>query len=150
MNSLLIPVSLHFREIKQFRCLGVKLEISLLLFLEEVGSLAKYAIREFCISKFKLLYFTFPSFTQNLFSLMLLFLFSYLYLAEVLKAYNLPMDYFTLGTYKAKTTCPLTIVVHKASNCIAITRYVPAHGLYYTFILFHRQASRCKSCICNY
>ena len=81
---------------------------------------------------------------------MLLFLFSYLYLAEVLKAYNLPMDYFTLGTYKAKKTCPLTIVVHKASNCIARTRYVPAHGLYYTFILFHRQASRCKSCICNY
>jgi len=30
-------------------------------------------------------------------SLMLLFLFSYLYLSEVLKAYNLPMDYFTLG-----------------------------------------------------
>ena len=28
---------------------------------------------------------------------MLLFLFSYLYLAEVLKAYNLPMDYITLG-----------------------------------------------------
>ena len=52
---------------------------------------------------------------------MLLFLFSYLYLAEVLKAYNLPMDYFTLGTYKAKKTCPLTIVVHKASNCIART-----------------------------
>ena len=29
--------------------------------------------------------------------MMLLFLFSYLYLAEVLKAYNLPMDYITLA-----------------------------------------------------
>ena len=30
-------------------------------------------------------------------SLMLLFLFTYLYLSEVLKAYNLPMDYITLS-----------------------------------------------------
>lgn len=32
-------------------------------------------------------------------SLMLLFLFSYLYLEEVLRAYNIPMDYFTLGIF---------------------------------------------------